>query len=106
MATATRVADKTRGPFIGSYTGTTAAQNIHIGFKPALIIGWNRTDGDTLYFWSKAIQTTYVSVVALAATTSAVIAPVDNGTEIGFSLATDAIANEDAKVYDFIAFPE
>lgn len=106
MANATRVADRARGPFVGSYTGTTAAQNIHIGFKPAALIIWNRTDGDTIIYWSKAVQTTYVKVTTAAATETAVIAPVDNGTVLGFSLASDAVANENAKVYDFIAFPE
>lgn len=106
MANATRVADRARGPFIGSYTGTSAAQNIHLGFKPAMIIAWNRTDGDTIWLWSKAIQTTYVKVTTAAATETANVVPVDNGTVIGFSLAVDAVANENAKVYDFIAFPE
>jgi len=106
MANATRVSDRPRGPFIGSYTGTTAAQNIHIGFKPAMIIGWNRTDGDTVWFWSKAITTTYVAVTTAAATVTANVTQIDDGTVIGFSLAADAVANENAKVYDFIAFPD
>ena len=106
MANATRVADTARGPFVGSYTGTTAAQNIHIGFKPAFMTIWNRTDGDTVIYWSKASETTYVAVTTAAATVSAVIARVDNGTVLGFSLASDAVANENAKVYDFIAYPE
>jgi hypothetical protein len=107
MAVAVRVADRASGPFVGTYTGTTATQNIHIGFKPAAIIAWNRSDGDTMWFWSKANIVNYVSVVALAATTTAVVAGVDDGTVIGFSLAaSDAIANENTKVYDFIAFPE
>lgn len=105
MPNATRVSDQARGPFVGSYTGTTAAQKINIGFKPSMIIGWNRTDGDTVFLWSSAIQTTYVSIVLAAATTTAVIAQVDDGTVLGFSLASDAVANENAKVYDFIAFP-
>ena len=106
MANATRVSDQARGYLVGSYTGTTAAQNIHLGFKPAMLHIWNRTDGDTVIYWSKAVQTTYVGVTSAAATVTAVIAPVDNGTVIGFSLATDAVANENNKVYDFIAFPE
>ena len=105
MANATRVSDQARGPYVGSYTGTTAAQNINIGFKPSAMIIWNRTDGDTVIFWSSAIQTTYVDVVLAAATVTANITQVDNGTVIGFSLASDAVANENAKVYDFIAFP-
>ena len=106
MANATRVADQMRGPFVGSYSGTTAAQNIHIGFKPSFMLIWNRTDGDTVIVWSKAITTTYVAITGAAATVTANIVGVDNGTVIGFSLAADAVANENAKVYDFIAFPE
>ena len=106
MAVATRVADRERGYFIGSYTGTTAAQNIHIGFKPAAIIAWNRTDGDAVWLWSKAVLTTQVSIVLAAATNTATMTQVDNGTVIGFGLPTDAVINENAKVYDFIAFPE
>lgn len=105
MADATRVADRARGPYVGSYTGTTAAQNINIGFKPALMIIWNRTDGDTMIFWSAAVQTTYVKVTGAAATVTANLTQVDDGTTIGFGLASDAVANENAKVYDFIAFP-
>jgi hypothetical protein len=83
----------------GTYTGTTAAQAINIGFSPSWIIGWNQTDGDTMFFWHKSSITNYVSVVALAATTTAVITASDNG----FNLASDAIANENAKVYVFLA---
>lgn len=106
MANATRVSDVSRGWFIGSYAGTTAAQNIHIGFKPALIIAWNRTDGDTVWLWSKAVLTTQVSIVLAAATNTATMTVVDNGTVIGFGLPADAVINENAKTYDFIAFPE
>ena len=106
MPAATRVSDKATGPFIGSYTGAATAQNIHIGFKPAMLFAWNRTDGDTVILWSKASVTTYVSIVLAAATVSAAIVGVDDGTTIGFSLAVDAVANETAKVYDFIAWPE
>ena len=106
MANATRVSDGARGPFIGSYTGTTAAQNIHIGFKPAMIICWNRTDGDDINLWSKASLTTFVNVATAAATVSAAVTGVDNGTVLGFSLPSNSDINEDAKVYDFIAWPE
>lgn len=106
MPAATRVSDKANGPFVGSYTGTTAAQKIYIGFKPAFILAWNRTDGDTVYVWSKASVTSYVAITSAAATVSAAIAGVEDSTGIGFSLASDAVANEDTKVYDFIAWPE
>jgi hypothetical protein len=106
MAVATRVADLTRGPFIGSYTGTSAAQNIHIGFKPAFIYALNRTDGDTVWMWSKADTANVKTIVLAVANLAAAVTQVDNGTVLGFSLPVDAVINENAKVYDFIAFPE
>lgn len=109
MAVATRVSDEARGYFIGTYAGTTAAQNIHIGFKPALIIAVNVTDGDTVYVWSKVSETTVVSLKgadAALATESIAIARVDNGTVLGFSLPSNAVVNEDAKVYLILALPE
>ena len=106
MATATRIADVARGPFVGKYTGTTAAQNIHIGFKPAYIRAWNRTDGDTEWVWSKD-DTANVEVITTAAASAAIaITQVDNGTVLGFGLPSDAVVNENSKVYVFIAFPE
>ena len=105
MAVATRVADQPRLPFVGSYVGTSAAQNIHIGFKPSAIIAWNRTDGDTVYFMSAAVLTTQVSVVLAAATNTATMTLVDDGTVLGFGLPADAVINENVKTYDFIAFP-
>jgi hypothetical protein len=106
MPAATIVSVKANGPFVGSYTGTTAAQNIYLGFKPAMIEAWNRTDGDVVFMWSKAILTTLVSIDAEAATESIVIAGVEDASGIGFSLPSNAVVNENAKVYDFIAWPE
>jgi len=83
----------------GTYAGTTAAQTITIGFQPSWIIGWNATDGDTTFFWHTSSQTTYVKMVLAAATVTANIVPVDHG----FTLATDAVANEDGKTFVFIA---
>lgn len=107
MANATRLADTPRGnPFVGSYTGTTAAQNIHIGFKPAFIMAWNFTDGDKLFIWTKHSATTITSIDTEVANETVAITAVDNGTVLGFSLPSDSTVNEDAKVYVFIAFPE
>jgi len=106
MANATRIVDRPRHYMVGKYTGTTAAQNIHIGFKPALLIIWNQTDGDDVNFWCKDSETTFVNMAAAAATVSAAVARIDNGTEIGFSLASNSDINEDAKVYIFLALYE
>lgn len=103
MAAATIVSQETAATpayFIGSYAGTTAINPITFGFKPSAIIAWNRTDGDTLWFWTAASLTTQVSVVLAAATNTATITLQDNG----FTLPTDAVINENAKTYDFIAF--
>ena len=107
MPAATRVSDKASGAFVGSYTGTTAAQNIYIGFKPCYIRAWNLTDGDTEYQWTKNSLTVVLSVVALAASSAAVITGIEDSTGIGFALpASNAIVNLNTKVYHFIAFPE
>lgn len=106
MANATRIVDRPRHYFVGKYTGTTAAQNIHIGFKPALLLIWNQTDGDDVNVWCKDSETTFVNIAAAAASVSAAVARIDNGTEIGFSLPSNADINEDAKVYVFLAFYE
>ena len=106
MANATRIADVARGVFVGKYTGTTAAQNIHIGFKPSYIRAINRTDADTVWEWFKddivnvTVTTTAVANGAIA------ITQVDNGTVIGFALPSDAVVNENTKVYVFYALPE
>ena len=106
MANATRIVDRPRHYMVGKYTGTTAAQNINIGFKPALLLIWNQTDGDDVNLWCKDSETTFVNIALAAAPVSAAVARIDNGTEIGFSLASNADINEDAKVYIFIAFYE
>lgn len=106
MAVATRIVDRPRTYMVGKYTGTTAAQNIHIGFKPALLLIWNQTDGDDVNLWVKDSETTFVNIAAAAAPITAAVARIDNGTEIGFSLPSDSDINENAKVYIFIAFWE
>lgn len=107
MAVATRIVDRPRNYFIGSYAGTTAAQKIHIGFKPAFILAVNWTDGDQWYLWTKN-DTANINIVTTAAANSATaITQADDGTVLGFALAaSDAIANENGKTYYFIAFPE
>lgn len=106
MANATRQSDQGRGWFIGRYAGTTAAQNIHIGFKPALILAYNQTDGDKIYIWSKNDTSNIVTIDTEVATESVAITQVDNGTVLGFGLPSNASVNEDSKTFVFIAFPE
>lgn len=106
MPAATRIADQARGPSVFSYAGTTAAQNIHIGFKPAFMIFYNQTDGDDVNLWCKNSITNFVNIAAAAATITAAIDQVDDGTTIGFSLPADSDCNENAKTYVVIAWPE
>lgn len=107
MANATRVADQARGYFVGTYAGTTAAQNIHLGFKPSFIFATNITDGDTNYIWYKSVTTTVMKIAGTPATSCSAIAQVDNGTVLGFSLpACDTVVNENGKTYLIFALPE
>lgn len=106
MATATRQAEHLRAYTIGRYTGTTAAQDINLGFKPSLIIAINWTDGDKIWIWSKHDTSNIVTIDTEVAAEAVAIAQVDDGTELGFSLPSNASVNEDAKVYVFIAFPD
>ena len=106
MPAATRTVEMPRVHFIGSYAGTTAAQKIYIGFKPALIVAYNITDGDKLYIWSKTSLTTVLTIDTEVANESVAITQVSDSTGLGFQLPSDGSVNEDAKTYVFIAFPE
>ena len=83
----------------GTYTGTTAAQTITLGFRPSWFICWNITDGDDVNFFQIGSLTTFVNVAAAAATITATWAVTDHG----ISLPSDSDCNENSKVYSFIA---
>ena len=104
MAAATILVNRPRNYAVFTYTGTTAAQNIHLGFKPSYMIIHNVTDGDDVNIWHTSSQSTFINVAAAAANVSAAVAPVDDGTTLGFSLPSNSDINEDAKVYHGIAF--
>jgi hypothetical protein len=107
MAVATRIADYADGRGnVYSYAGTTAAQKIHLGYKPAFMIFYNQTDGDDVNIWCKNSLTNFVNIAAAAATVTAAITQVDDGTVLGFSLPADSDCNEDGKTYVVIAWPE
>lgn len=84
----------------GTYTGTTAAQTITLGFRPSAFISWNITDGDDVNFFHIGSLTTFVNMAAAAATVTATWSVTDHG----ISLPTDGDCNENGKVYSFIAF--
>ena len=81
----------------GTYTGTTAALTVQVGFRPDWIKAWNQTDGDTYWWWSsKMAATTVMTIVAATATQASAIVLTDHG----FTLpASDAVINENTKVY-------
>lgn len=84
----------------GTYSGTTAAQTITVGFSPSALITWNQTDGDDVNFWHKSSQTTFINMAAAAATITAAVTATDHG----FTLpASDNDINENGKTYVFIA---
>jgi hypothetical protein len=81
----------------GTYTGTTAALTVQVGFRPDWIKAWNQTDGDTYYWWSSKMSGTVVCLITTAAASqSSTITLTDHG----FILpASDAVINENGKVY-------
>jgi hypothetical protein len=83
----------------GTYTGTTAAQTITLGFKPTWFICWNVTDSDDLNFFHINSLTTFMNVALAAGKITATWAAVD----AGISLPSDADCNEDSKVYAYLA---
>lgn len=106
MANAARISDQARGFFVGTYAGTTAAQNIHIGFKPSYIRAVNHTDNDTEWIWYSGDTTKVTKMAGTPAASCSVITQVDNGTVIGFALpACDTVVNENGKTYIFFALP-
>jgi hypothetical protein len=108
MPNATRVADRARGIYVGTYAGTTAAQNINIGFKPALLLIVNLTDGDKIAIWSETAghATKITTIDTEVANECVTIDAVDDGTSLGFSLpACTATVNEDGKTFLVVAIP-
>jgi hypothetical protein len=87
---------------VGTYTGSGAAQTITCGFKPSLVLMFNQTDGDTLCAFIQG-QTDDTAIASAAAITKVASGGVTL-TSRGFSLGSDAAANESAKVYVYIAF--
>jgi len=85
----------------GTYTGTGAAQSVSLGFKPKLVLMFNVTDGDCIcgMIDSMADATGFSIVLAVAAIAAQGITL----SASGFSLGTDALVNENAKVYSYVA---
>lgn len=85
----------------GSYSGTTAAQTITLGFRPDVIYAVNLTDSDTHWTWSSGFTSGTVGCIIQAASCNASSVTV---TDHGFSLpASDNIVNENGKSYGYWA---
>lgn len=85
----------------GTYTGSGATQAVTVGFKPTFLFLYNDTDGDTVGFVIQGQADGTTPNIAAAVAESAA-----NGvtlTSSGFSLGSDAIANENAKAYRYFA---
>ena len=92
------------GPYVastGTYTGNQTARSITLGYRPAFVMGFNQTDGDTA--WGHIDGMTDATAIAF---TSAVAADTNacTITATGFDLGTSAVINETAKVYWYVAF--
>lgn len=89
---------------VGTYTGTGAALTTGIGtigFKPNAVFAINQTDGDTAWFHINGMT------AATAVSIDTEVAIETNGctlTSTGFNLGTNAVINENGKVYVYIAF--
>lgn len=91
------------GIVVGTYTGSGAAQTVTLGFMPTLVLAYNTTDGDTIagVIQGQAdakgftIDTAVAEIASQGFTLSS----------RGFSLGTNAKANESAKAYVYVAFP-
>ncbi len=92
--------------YMGTYTGTGAAQNVKLGFIPDFVLVMNITDGTVAGFWfngmaagtSVDLQTALASNAADGITAYAGSPATDSA---GFSVGTDYSTN--AKVYRYLA---
>ena len=84
----------------GTFTGTTAAQLLTLGFRPSWMVWYNQTDGDTLNVWHNSSTTTYITITTAAVTTTATMTTTDHGINLA---ASDAVGNENTKVFVFFA---
>jgi hypothetical protein len=90
---------------VGTYTGTGAAVNVVLGFKPDFVLIANVTDGDILGAAFRGISPAGSAIdIAAAAITNAADAltlTYEGTTGEGFTVGTDY--SESAKVYGYLA---
>lgn len=109
-ATVTLRPQLSRAFVTGKYVcdATPAATNVNVGFVPSIVWVWNVTDKDVVTMWSSdmADGTAISWGTAAAAIASGGITPVahTDGTNMGFSVGTDASVQEASKTFGFIAY--
>lgn len=91
----------TPGVVTGTYTGSTAAQTVTVGFRPSALLFYNNTDKDTVLLWHNSDVAAAVAITTAAASTTVAITVTDHGFVLP---ASNSVVNEDAKVYVFLAF--
>ena len=84
----------------GTYTGTTAALTVQVGFRPNSIIAWNQTDSAAAWWWSDQMAATTVSNLATGATIAESVTVTDHGFTVP---ASGSITNVNGKVYIYMA---
>ena len=86
-----------------TYTGTTAAQNVQMGFRPQAFLGFNWTDGTIAFFWHRLDLTKVFKMIGTGAftTPACVITQIDHGLALP---ASNTDVNSNTKVYYGLAF--
>lgn len=83
----------------GSYSGTTAAQTITVGFRPSLIHAVNLTESNHHWMWADSFTPAFVGTVSANAGIGQVSITV---TDHGFSLpASNSVVNGNGVSYAY-----
>lgn len=88
--------------YIGTYTGSGAAQSVTTGFKPKVVMIFNETDGDVfnIHIAGMTAATHYSSAAAVSLVSSNGITLSDRG----FTAGSDTTIAESAKTFRVLAF--
>lgn len=97
-----------RLPKTGTYTGTGAALDVNVGFKPIAVLAYNETDGDVVALQMQgAAAAKGLKIVDSGSGTTDISFVSSNGITLannGFRVGTDSDMNENAKVYRYLAW--
>jgi hypothetical protein len=90
---------------VGTYTGTGAAINVVLGFKPDFLLVFNATDGDIVGIAGRGITAAGAGIdigaAAAANAADAFTLTYEGATGEGFTAGTDY--SESGKVYGYLA---